>query len=150
MPLVTAETEAVAGNSVQQTTYLCHGHRVTAKRLSIFLISRIRTVRGGKWTARHGKCPVNNFNCQFNTILAHAKIEQGGFHDLRRTCLTMWFANSLSEYDVMNLAGHAEFETTRQLYLAVREDLLQCVRAASTEAMNSNLVAHLLRARFGT
>ena len=96
------------------------------------------------------KCPVNNFNCQFNAILAHAKIEQGEFHDLRRTCLTMWFANGLSEYDVVNLVGHAEFETTRQFYLAVREDLLQCARVASTEAMNSNFVAHLLSARFGT
>ena len=100
--------------------------------------------------ARHGKCPVNNFNCQFNAILAHANIEQGELHNLRRTCLTIWFANGLSEYDVMNLAGHAEFETTRQFYLAVREDLLQCARAASTEEMNSNLVAHLLRAPFET
>jgi len=104
----------------------------------------------GKWTLRHGKCPVNNFSRQFNAILAHAKIDQGEFHDLRRTCLTMWLFNGLSEYDVMNLAGHAEFETTRQFYLAVREDLLQRARTASAEAMNGNFVAHLLRAPFGT
>ena len=75
-----------------------------------------------------------------------ANIEQGEFHDLRRTCLTMWLANGLSEYDVMNLAGHATFETTRRFYLAVREDLLQRARTASAQALNSGSVAHLLRA----
>ncbi|MCH8136118.1 MAG: tyrosine-type recombinase/integrase, partial [Proteobacteria bacterium] len=83
----------------------------------------------GKWTMRHGKCPVNNFSCQFNAILAHAKVDQGEFHDLRRTCLTMWLANGLSEYDVMYLAGHAEFETTHKFYLAVREDLFSALAA---------------------
>jgi len=55
----------------------------------------------------------------------------------------------LSEYDVMTLAGHADFETTRQFYLAVREDLLERARAVSAEAMNGNFVAHLLRTRSG-
>ncbi len=104
----------------------------------------------GKWTVRQGKCPVNNFGCQFNAILAHAKIDQGEFHDLRRTCLTRWLCNGLSEYDVMTLAGHANFETTRQFYLAVREDLLKDARAVSAKVMNGNFVAHLLRAPSGT
>ena len=99
----------------------------------------------GKWTMLQGKCPVNNFNRQFNAILAHAKIDKGEFHNLRRTCLTRWLINGLSEYDVMNLAGHAKFETTRQFYLAVREDLLKDARAVSAEAMNGDFVAHLLR-----
>ena len=103
----------------------------------------------GKWTMRHGKCPVNNFNRQFSAILAHAKIDQGEFRDLHRTCLTTWLFNGLSEYDIMTLAGHADFETTRQFYIAVREDLLQRVRAVSADAMNSNFVAHLLRAHSG-
>ncbi len=94
---------------------------------------------------RHGKCPVNNFSCQFNAFLAHAKVDQGEFHYLRRTCLTMWLANGLSEYDVMNPAGHAAFETTRRFYLAVREDLLQRARSASAEAISGDFVAHLLR-----
>lgn len=98
----------------------------------------------GKWMVRHGKCPVNNFSRQFGAILAHAKIGQGEFHDLRRTCLTMWLSNGLSEYDVMNLAGRVEFETTRQFYLAVREDLLRRARAASAEVINGNFVAHPL------
>ncbi len=104
----------------------------------------------GKWTMSHGKCPVNNFNRQFRAILAHARIDQGEFHDLRRTCLTRWLFNGLSEYDVMTLAGHAEFETTRQFYLAVREDLLQRARAVSADVMNSSFVAHLLRAHSST
>jgi integrase len=102
----------------------------------------------GKWTLSHGKCPINNFNRQFNAILAHVEIDKGEFHDLRRTCLTRWLSNGLSEYDVMNLAGHAKFETTRQFYLAVREDLLNDARAVSAEAMNGDFVAHLLRTPF--
>ncbi len=54
----------------------------------------------------------------------------------------------LSEYDIMNLAGHAKFETTRQFYLAVREDLLRDACAVSAEAMNGDFVAHLLRTPF--
>ena len=94
------------------------------------------------------KCPVNNFRTQFNAILADAKVYQGEFHDLRRTCLTKWLANGLSEYDVMYLAGHAAFETTHQFYLAVREDLLQSARAASAKALNGDFVAQLLRTPF--
>jgi len=55
---------------------------------------------------------------------------------------------SLSEYNATNLAGHAKFETTRQFYLAVREDLLKHARAVSAEAMNADFVAHLLRTPF--
>ncbi len=106
-------------------------------------IQRVR--EQGKWTVRHGICPINNFNRHFNRILSHAEIEQHEFHDLRRTCLTRWFAKGLREYDVMNLAGHAEFETTRRFYLAVREDLLQRARLASAEALGRDFVAHLLR-----
>jgi integrase len=44
--------------------------------------------------------------------MAKADIEKGAFHDLRRTCLTNWFANGLSEHEVMAMAGHASFDTT--------------------------------------
>ena len=64
--------------------------------------------------------------------LVHVKVGKGEFHDFRCTCLSRWLSNGLSEYDVMNLAGHAKFETTRQFYLAVREDLLRLSRANST------------------
>ena len=49
----------------------------------------------------------------------------------------------------MYLAGHSDFETTHQFYLAVREDLLQRARIASAEALNGDFVAHLLRAPLG-
>ena len=45
------------------------------------------------------------------------------FHDFRNTALTNWLANGMSEYDVMKLAGHADFKTTHQFYLAVSDDL---------------------------
>ncbi len=48
----------------------------------------------------------------------------------------------------MYLAGRAEFKTTHQFYHALREDLLQHVRAASAEAMNGDFVARLLRTQF--
>ena len=101
--------------------------------------------RQGKWNARHANGPVNNFNRGFRVILKHAGIEEGEFHDLRRTCLTNWFAHGLSEFDVMNMAGHANFETTRNFYLAISDDLLEKTRKASTKAMET--VAKLLERR---
>ena len=98
-----------------------------------------------KWSIRHGICPVNNFTRQFKTILKRAGIDHGEFHDLRRTCLTRWLCNGLAEYDVMNLAGHAEFETTHRFYLAIREDLLQRARKATAQAMGNTFVANLLQ-----
>ena len=98
----------------------------------------------GKWTVRHGICPVNNFTRHFQKILEKAGIDHGEFHDLRRTCLTQWLTNGLSEYDVMQLAGHSDFETTRRFYLAVSQDLVKRARAVSLT--NLNLVTHLSRA----
>ena len=37
---------------------------------------------------------------------------------------TQEVAGQLDEYDMMHLAGHTEFETTRRFYLAIRDDLL--------------------------
>jgi integrase len=58
-----------------------------------------------------------------------AGIEEGEFHDLRRTNLTNLLAGGMSEFDVMKLAGHAEFETTHRSYLAIRDDVLNKARA---------------------
>jgi len=99
----------------------------------------------GRWKFYQCSCPINNFTRQFKKILAHAGIEDGEFHDLRRTCLSRWFANGLAEYDIMNLAGHADFDTTRRFYLAVREDLLQRARKASAQVMRKDFVANLLQ-----
>lgn len=99
-----------------------------------------------KWSVQRGSNPFNNFERQFRAILRRSRISDGSFHDLRRTCLTNWLANGLREYDVMQMAGHASFETTRKFYLAVRNDLVDRTRQASSKAMEGISVAHLLRA----
>ena len=79
--------------------------------------------------------------------MAKAGIEKGEFHDLRRTRLTNWLANGLSEFDVMTMVGHASFETTRRFYVAVRSDLLDRARKASSAALKSISAAKLLQTR---
>ena len=51
----------------------------------------------------------------------------------------------LSEFEVMKLAGHANFSTTHRFYLRVRDDLIDRARQASTRAPNTNL-AHIWHA----
>ncbi len=99
-----------------------------------------------RWTERNGKCPVNNLQRQFQLIQERASIDEGEFHDFRRTCLSNWLAHGLSEFDVMNMAGHASFQTTHRFYLAVREDLLQRARRASDQSLQGISVARALRA----
>ncbi|OHB49687.1 MAG: hypothetical protein A2Y10_05895 [Planctomycetes bacterium GWF2_41_51] len=90
----------------------------------------IRNVRkSGKWFEEHGKCPINNFTRQFQNILKMAGLKDFEFHDLRRTCLSRWLERGLSEFEVMNLAGHSTFETTRKFYLAVNNNLVDRARA---------------------
>jgi integrase len=100
----------------------------------------------GKWTLEDGRCPVNNFDRGFRTLLERAEIENGEFHDLRRTCLSRWLANGLTEYDVMQLAGHSEFSTTHRFYLAVRSDLIDRARVVTVAAMGADFGARLARA----
>jgi integrase len=103
--------------------------------------------RQGLWTLYDGRCPVNNFNTRFARILRVAGIKSGMFHDLRRTCITRWFQNGLSEFDVMKLAGHSDFATTHKFYLAVCPDLIDKARAASKAAMAQDFVTRPSRAR---
>ena len=95
--------------------------------------------REGTWTVKHGTCPVNNFTRQFNAIREKAGIDNGEFHDLRRTCITGWLRSGLREYEVMRLAGHSDFETTRRFYLAVNQDVIQRARDISQGNMNLDL-----------
>ncbi len=53
--------------------------------------------------------------------------------------------NGLSEFDVMTLAGHSDFNTTRRFYLAVREDLLDRTMAATAASMPVGFGTHLAR-----
>ena len=68
---------------------------------------------------------------------ARAAIDKGTFHDLRRTCLSRWIENGLSEFDVMNLAGHSDFQTKHRFYLAIRRDLISRARDATWHALGT-------------
>lgn len=137
---------------IEEVTILLAHHREKLPRGYPYVFvppvryDRIQKVRQkGRWKFYQCNCPINNFTRQFKKILAHARIKDGEFHDLWRTCLSRWFANGLAEYDIMNLAGHADFDTTRRFYLAVREDLLQRARKASAQVMRKEFVAKLLQ-----
>ena len=107
---------------------------------------RIKVLRHqGKWNARKALCPMSNFRRQFKLILKKAGIKSGEFHDLRRTCLTKWFAHGLKEFDVMTMAGHSSFETTRKFYLAICSDLIDKTREASNQTMSAMSVANVLQ-----
>jgi len=99
----------------------------------------------GKWTLPDSRMKVvNNFGRQFKLILREGGVEKGSFHDFRRTAISMWLANGMSEHDVMVPAGHSSFATTHRFYLAVADDLIRRARAATAEGMRQKLV------RFGT
>ncbi|MBL7185779.1 MAG: site-specific integrase [Phycisphaerae bacterium] len=72
----------------------------------------------------HSGITVDSFDCLKDT-----------FHDIRRTAITMWFANGMSEHDVMVLAGHASFAATHESYLAVADDLISRARAATAQGL---------------
>jgi integrase len=95
----------------------------------------------GKWTLTDSRLKViNNFRRQFHKILRRASVKKGTFHDFRRTAISMWFANGMSEHDVMVLAGHASFATTHEFYLAVADDLIHRARAATAQGLRQKLV----------
>ena len=95
----------------------------------------------GQWKQSDSRLKiVNNFTRQFEKILATANVKKGQFHDLRRTAITNWFANGMSENDVMTLAGHSNFATTHEFYLAVADDLVDRARVAAANSINENLL----------
>jgi integrase len=95
----------------------------------------------GKWTLTDSRLKViNNFRRKFNKILSKACVKTGTFHDFRRTAISMWLANGMSEHDVMVLAGHASFATTHKFYLAVADDLVHRARAATAQGLRQKLV----------
>lgn len=104
----------------------------------------------GKWTLTDTRLKVvNNLRRQFNKILRKAGIKKGTIHDIRRTAISMWFANGMSEHDVMVLAGHATFATTHKFYLAVADDLIHRARIATAQGLRQKLV-HFGTPAFGT
>ena len=99
----------------------------------------------GKWTLKDSRLKVvNNFSRNFDNILKLAAVRKRKFHCLRNTALTNWFANGMSEHDVMTLAGHSSFSTTHEFYLAVADDLVDRARVAAEQSVGT----HLARAPF--
>jgi integrase len=90
---------------------------------------------------------VNNFSRKFEKILKMAGVRKRKFHCLRNTALTNWFANGMSEHDVMTLAGHSSFSTTHEFYLAVADDLVDRARVAAEQSVDKNL-AHIWHAPY--
>jgi len=82
---------------------------------------------------------INNFRREFGRILKRAGVKSGRFHDFRNTALSNWFANGLSEFEVMKLAGHSDFGTTHRFYLAVADDFLDRARQVTVKTLGKNL-----------
>ena len=52
----------------------------------------------------------------------------------------MWFANGMSECEVMKLAGHSDFVTTHKFYLTVEDGLVDRARVAVSKGMRQIMV----------
>jgi integrase len=95
----------------------------------------------GKWTYSNSRSKVvTGFTPGFGKILRRAGVTKGEFHDLRRTAIGNWFKEGMREYDVMRLAGHADFKTTHRYYLRVRDDLVDRARQATARGLCQNLL----------
>lgn len=82
---------------------------------------------------------INNFRREFKKILKRAGVKNGRFHNFRDTALTNWFTSGLNGFEVMKLAGHSDFETTHQSYVAVADDLLGRARQVAAKTLGKNL-----------
>jgi len=94
----------------------------------------------GKWRYSDSRQKIiPKFNIAFGKILGRAGIERGTFQDLRRTAISNWLAKGLSEFEVIKLAGHANFSTTHRFYLRVHNDMIDRARKASIRVTNGDL-----------
>ena len=91
---------------------------------------------------------IVNFRWYFNKILRRASVEEGQFHDLRRTAICNWFREGLKELEVMRLAGHANFATTHKYYLRVRDDLVDRAREATDRGLCQKLLQNCCNSDF--
>lgn len=95
----------------------------------------------GRSTYHHARTSViNNFKRMFDKMLAHARVDEGTFHDIRRTAITNWLYEDLNIYDVMRLAGHSKYETTYRYYLQVKDGLLDRARGATKYTVSRDLL----------
>jgi len=95
----------------------------------------------GKWTYSDSRLKViNNFKRDLDLILAQAHVKEGTFHDFRRTAICNWFFGGMSEYEVMKLAGHADFKTTHKYYLLVSDNLIDRARQVTSRSIGKKLL----------
>jgi integrase len=81
------------------------------------------------------KTPDENWR-PFRNLMLRAGVE-GTFHDLRRTCITIW-SRSLPAQEVMKLAGHSDFETTLRYYAGIRPDIIALASNATSGAIRGD------------
>jgi integrase len=102
-----------------------------------------------KWTYSDPTSKViTSFSYGFRRILRQARVEEGQFHDLRRTAICNWFREGLKEFEIMRLAGHATFATTHKYYLRVRDDLVDRAREATARGLCQNLLQNCCSSDF--
>ena len=100
----------------------------------------------GKWALKDANRKViGKFTPVFDQILKRANVRKRTFHCLRNTAITNWFANGMTEHDVMTLAGHSSFATTHASYLAVADDLVDRARVSAGQGVGKDL-AHIWHA----
>jgi len=119
-------------------------HKLIEVPLSVFGVDLTQDAQGtqGNWTYSDSRHEVfNNFYDHFSKIRTAANLKKHGtFHDLRRTALSNWRAQGVSEYELMTLAGHSSFQTTHEFYLSVKKDHLDKARRASNKGFARVLV----------
>lgn len=91
--------------------------------------------RQRRLTDRLRKCPDENWSKQFKRILNKVGITAAKFHNLRSTCITEWLECGLEPHEVKELAGHADIKTTIDYYTAVRDEVVDRARTASTQCL---------------
>ncbi len=103
----------------------------------------------GKWTYSDSRSNViPGFSYGFSKILRQAHVDEGQFHDLRRTAICNWFREGLKEFEIMRLAGHANFATTHRYYLRVRDDLVDRARETTAQGLCQNLLQNCCSGNF--
>ena len=103
----------------------------------------------GKWIYSDSTSKVVTcFSYGFHKILRKAGVEEGQFHDLRRTAICNWFREGLKEFEIMRLTGHATFATTHKYYLRVRDDLVDRAREATARGLCQNLLQNCCSSDF--
>ena len=125
-----------------QVIHLLTAHYTTAPEGNPYVfipINRYRRIlqhrKEGKWDlVRTRERLIGNYWRKYDRILEEAKVPKLKFHALRATALSIWLANGMGEFDVMNLAGHSDFRTTHKYYLAIKDDLVPRAREVTAKS----------------